>query len=125
MATRWPRAGAPARRVIDAGGHIVAPGFIDIHSHSDEAMFVSSALESAVHQGVTTVVCGNCGGASAPVLGLAASELERDLSSVLGVDVRVKCVRQPPREAPPATEDPMLRAALETFRRPERILEVE
>ena len=52
-------------------------------------------------------------------------ELERDLSSVLGVDVRVKCVRQPPREAPPATEDPMLRAALETFRRPERILEVE
>ena len=52
-------------------------------------------------------------------------ELERDLSSVLGIDVRVKCVRQPPREAPPATEDPMLRAALETFRRPERILEVE
>jgi hypothetical protein len=53
-------------------------------------------------------------------------ELERDLSSVLGVDVRVRCVRQPPRgEAPPATEDPMLRAALETFRRPERILEVD
>jgi len=52
-------------------------------------------------------------------------ELERDLSTVLGVDVRVKCVRQPPRDAPPATEDPMLRAALETFRRPERILEVE
>jgi DNA polymerase-3 subunit gamma/tau len=53
-------------------------------------------------------------------------ELERDLSSVLGVDVRVRCVKQPPRAAaPPATEDPMLRAALETFRRPERILEVE
>jgi DNA polymerase-3 subunit gamma/tau len=52
-------------------------------------------------------------------------ELERDLSSVLGVDVRVRCVRQPARPATPATEDPMLRAALETFRRPERILEVE
>ena len=52
-------------------------------------------------------------------------ELERDLSSVLGVVVRVRCVRQPPRDAAPATEDPMLRAALETFRRPERILEVE
>jgi len=53
-------------------------------------------------------------------------ELERDLSSVLGVDVRVRCVRQPaPAAAAPAIEDPMLRAALETFRRPERILEVE
>jgi len=53
-------------------------------------------------------------------------ELEQDLSSVLGTAVRVKCVRQiAPETAPPATEDPMLRAALETFRRPERILEVE
>lgn len=53
-------------------------------------------------------------------------ELERDLSSVLGRDVRVRCVRQTaPAAAPSATEDPMLRAALETFRRPERILEVE
>jgi N-acyl-D-amino-acid deacylase len=67
-------------RTVDVRGLVVAPGFIDIHSHSDEAMFVSPALESALHQGVTTVVCGNCGGASAPVLGLAASELERDLA---------------------------------------------
>jgi len=53
-------------------------------------------------------------------------ELERDLSSALGTAVRVKCVKQTtPETAPPATEDPMLRAALETFRRPERILEVE
>jgi hypothetical protein len=53
------------------------------------------------------------------------ADIGRDLSAVLGVDVRLKCVRQTPREATPATEDPMLRAALETFRRPERILEVE
>jgi hypothetical protein len=52
-------------------------------------------------------------------------ELERDLSSALGVDVRVRCVRQSAKAATPATDDPMLRAALETFRRPERILEVE
>lgn len=67
-------------RVLDVSGMVVAPGFIDIHSHSDEAMFVNSALESALHQGVTTVVCGNCGGASAPVVGLAAMELERELA---------------------------------------------
>ena len=65
---------------IDVRGRVVAPGAIDIHSHSDESMFVNSAMESTLHQGVTTVVCGNCGGASAPVIGLAASEMERDLA---------------------------------------------
>ena len=66
-------------RTIDARGRIVSPGFIDIHSHSDESVFVNSALESTVHQGVTCVVAGNCGGASAPVIGLAAEELDRDI----------------------------------------------
>ncbi|HVR89339.1 MAG TPA: DNA polymerase III subunit gamma/tau [Candidatus Limnocylindria bacterium] len=55
-------------------------------------------------------------------------ELERDLSEIIGAPVRVRCVKQVAAAATniqPATEDPMLRAALETFRRPERILEVE
>jgi len=68
------------RRTIDVQGLAVAPGAIDIHSHSDESMFVNAAMESTLHQGVTTVVCGNCGGASAPVMGLAASELDRDMA---------------------------------------------
>ncbi|MDQ3401257.1 MAG: amidohydrolase family protein, partial [Chloroflexota bacterium] len=67
-------------RVIDATGMVVCPGFIDIHSHSDESVLVNSALESAVHQGVTLVVAGNCGGSSAPALGLAAEELEREMA---------------------------------------------
>jgi len=67
-------------RVIDATGMVVCPGFIDIHSHSDESVLVNSALESAVHQGVTLVVAGNCGGSSAPALGLAAEELEREIA---------------------------------------------
>lgn len=70
--------GADAR-TIDARGRVVSPGFIDIHSHSDESVLINSALESAVHQGVTCVVAGNCGGASAPVMGLAAEELDREL----------------------------------------------
>lgn len=53
-------------------------------------------------------------------------ELERDLGEILGLVVRVRCVKQQTvATAPPAAEDPMLRAALETFRRPDRILEVE
>ena len=76
--------GRRAMRMIDARDMVVAPGFIDVHSHSDESMFVNSALESALHQGVTLVVCGNCGGSSAPVRGLAAEEADRDLER-LGV----------------------------------------
>jgi DNA polymerase-3 subunit gamma/tau len=55
-------------------------------------------------------------------------DLERDLGELVGTAVRVRCVKQPAAAATntqPATEDPMLRAALETFRRPDRILEVE
>ncbi|HKW79032.1 MAG TPA: D-aminoacylase [Candidatus Limnocylindria bacterium] len=70
--------GRRAMRMIDARGKVVAPGFIDIHSHSDESMLVNSAMESALHQGVTLVVCGNCGGSSAPLRGLAAEEADRE-----------------------------------------------
>ncbi|HVR88511.1 MAG TPA: D-aminoacylase [Candidatus Limnocylindria bacterium] len=71
---------ASGARTIDATGRIVSPGFIDIHSHSDESVLMNSALESTIHQGVTCVVAGNCGGSSAPVMGLAAEELERELA---------------------------------------------
>lgn len=77
VARDLPQSGA---RVIDGRDRVVAPGFVDIHSHSDEAMFVNDALESALHMGVTLVVCGNCGGSSAPVSGLAEAELDRELT---------------------------------------------
>jgi N-acyl-D-amino-acid deacylase len=46
--------------VIDAGGRVVAPGFIDIHTHA-ESIYGSPAAENFVRMGVTTVVTGNCG----------------------------------------------------------------
>jgi DNA polymerase-3 subunit gamma/tau len=53
-------------------------------------------------------------------------ELERDLGELVGTAMRVRCVKQAAAmNTQPASEDPMLRAALETFRRPDRILEVE
>ncbi|MBT9175899.1 MAG: D-aminoacylase [Firmicutes bacterium] len=56
----------PARRVIDAAGRVVAPGFIDAHSHSDDALFKNPQAESKVRQGVTTEVIGQCGSSAAP-----------------------------------------------------------
>jgi chromosomal replication initiation ATPase DnaA len=54
------------------------------------------------------------------------AELERGLSERLGISIRVRCVVQAiPANAPPASDDPMHRAALEIFRRPDRIMEIE
>ena len=50
-----------ARRVLDASGLAVAPGFIDIHSHSDACPLVDYQPESKLCQGVTTEIVGNCG----------------------------------------------------------------
>ena len=51
---------AEAGRIVDAEGLIAAPGFIDMHSHSDMSLFDDPGGESKVHQGVTTEVTGNC-----------------------------------------------------------------
>ena len=70
---------AVADRRLDATRRAVAPGFIDIHSHSDESVLVEPRLLSTLHQGVTTVVAGNCGSSSAPAVGLGADEVDRRL----------------------------------------------
>lgn len=54
-------------RVIDAAGRFVTPGFVDIHTHSDLSILVNRRAESAVRQGATTHILGNCGMSPAPV----------------------------------------------------------
>jgi len=51
----------PAVRVVDAGGSVLTPGFVDVHNHSDLAPMVEPGFASTVRQGVTTAVVGNCG----------------------------------------------------------------
>ncbi len=60
---------ATAGRVIDASGLVVAPGFIDMHAHSDLTLLADGAAESKVRQGVTVEVLGE-GGSVAPRDGL-------------------------------------------------------
>jgi len=55
-----------ARTEIDAHGLIVAPGFIDVHTHADEVADMPQA-ENFVRMGVTTIVAGNCGGSTLDV----------------------------------------------------------
>jgi N-acyl-D-aspartate/D-glutamate deacylase len=70
------RASRPARRVIDARGQVVAPGFIDIHTHSDFKLPLNPRADSKIRQGVTLEVLTlpaavhKTTGASAAALGL-------------------------------------------------------
>jgi len=75
---------ADAQRVIDARGLVVAPGFIDVHSHDDMALIRGPRLDFKVMQGVTTVVIGSCGSGVAPVTPDYRQHYEVFLSSVLG-----------------------------------------
>jgi N-acyl-D-amino-acid deacylase len=56
----------PDARVLDTAGLVVAPGFVDLHTHADFTLLAFPDAASAVRQGVTTVVVGNCGGGVAP-----------------------------------------------------------
>lgn len=73
--------GAETAREIDAGGRVLAPGFIDIHTHSDLNFVADGTGESKLRQGVTTEVTGNCSFAPFPIeperLALHADHLAR------------------------------------------------
>jgi len=58
---------APAARTVDAGGKVVAPGFIDPHTHFDAQLLWDGAAKPALSHGITTIVPGNCSLSLAPL----------------------------------------------------------
>lgn len=68
-----------ARRRIACDGLALSPGFIDIHSHSDEHWLIDDATSGKILQGVTTEIGGNCGSSVAPLRGYARDRKVQDL----------------------------------------------
>jgi N-acyl-D-amino-acid deacylase len=75
-----------ASRTIDAGGHVVAPGFIDVHTHLDAQVIWDPMMSVSSWHGVTTVVTGNCGFGIAPTKAEDRVVALRTLENVEGMD---------------------------------------
>lgn len=74
-----------AEQRIDVSGLVVAPGFVDIHSHSDLTLLSDGRGRSKIHQGVTTEVIGNCGLGHAPAPPERAAAVRR-ASALIDID---------------------------------------
>ncbi len=68
---------AEAKEIIDARGLIVAPGFIDMHGHSDGGIYEDSSIFNMIEQGITTEISGMCGFSVAPVSETYFEQLRR------------------------------------------------
>lgn len=92
-------AGHTATTTLDATGRIVAPGFIDSHTHDDAAVLSQADMSFKVSQGVTTVIAGNCG--------ISAAPLRRDMDLPMPLNLL---------EAPPEERFTTFAAYLEALR---------
>jgi len=80
-------AAGSARQTIEADGRIVAPGFVDIHTHYDAQIFWDRMLTISPWHGVTTVVMGNCGFGVAPTRRAHRDLILRTLEKVEGMSL--------------------------------------
>jgi N-acyl-D-amino-acid deacylase len=109
-------AAATAKETIDARGMVVAPGFIDVHTHADEVAEHPLA-EHFVRMGVTTVVAGNCGG-SADNIAAAFETIEQtgvavNFATLFGHNTVRRAVMGTERRPPTAAELARMQALVE------------
>lgn len=80
----------PASRgvvVLDVSGLAVSPGFIDVHDHSDLCLLANPKAESAVRQGVTTTISGQCGSSPFPIADAVLEDAREGAKAVYGVEL--------------------------------------
>jgi len=85
--TALGRVDGEAARTVDAGGMVVAPGFVDIHTHYDAQLFWDPMLTISPWHGVTSVVVGNCGFGIAPTAPPHRDLILRTLERVEGMSL--------------------------------------
>jgi len=78
-----------AKTRISAEGLAVAPGFVDMHSHSDDALLINPKAESKIRQGVTIEVIGNCGDSGAPINKTIKEEMKKTGAALIFAGVKV------------------------------------
>ncbi|MEW5901056.1 MAG: D-aminoacylase [Acidobacteriota bacterium] len=75
------------KMIIEAEGLAASPGFIDVHDHTDISLLVNPRAESVIHQGITTLLSGNCGGSAFPIPESLFEEQRDRIQKAYGVDL--------------------------------------
>jgi len=100
--------GTKARRVIDAKGQVVAPGFIDVHAHVEGSIVSNSTADNFLYDGVTTLVTGNCGGSELNLKSffktLDSNKVSLNVASLIGHNTVRTAVMKTQNRAPSVEE---------------------